>query len=175
MVAAGLVSILAAGIATGSLFLILEPGSGPAGTEVTGRTGSSGAFAAQVDPLAAYLVASAAGDAVTTADDPDLVRIGELVVDSAGNGQISFHVPDVEPGMYVLMVNCPSCALGSGGRTMLAVADFEVISSSPNTAASRTSAGWPPVGPLGAGLLAAAFTLIACGGSAPSGRHADRR
>jgi hypothetical protein len=70
---------------------------------------------------------------VATPDDPHLVQIGELVVDASGNGRISFHVPVVKPGNYVLMVFCPSCAATSAGRSMLAVAEFRVTPAPPST------------------------------------------
>jgi len=93
LAAAVLLSLLVVGSASGALFVILEPTSGPPGTEVTGRTGGDGAFASQVDPLPTYLVAKAAADSVTSPEDPGLIPIGELIVDEGGNGRISFLGP----------------------------------------------------------------------------------
>lgn len=128
-----LVSLLAVWPASAALFVILEPTAGPPGTDVTGRTGGEGAFASQVDPLPAYLAAKAAADAVTSPDDPRLIGIGALDVDATGNGKITFRVPQVEPGDYVVIVSCPSCAPFSAGRTIAPVADFRVTPSPPAT------------------------------------------
>jgi len=133
LAAAVLLSLLAVGSASAALFIVLEPTSGPPGTEVAGRTGGEGAFSTQVDPLPTYLVAKAAADSVSSPDDPGLIAVGELIVDAAGNGRISFRVPQVEPGDYVVIVFCPSCAPFSAGRTMAPVADFQVTSSPPAT------------------------------------------
>jgi len=133
LAAAVLLSLLVVGSASGALFVILEPTSGPPGTEVTGRTGGDGAFASQVDPLPTYLVAKAAADSVTSPEDPGLIPIGELIVDEGGNGRISFLVPQVEPGDYVVIAFCPSCAPFNAGWTMAPVADFHVTSSPPAT------------------------------------------
>jgi hypothetical protein len=113
-----------------SLFLLLKPASAPSGTEVDGRTAGSGAFTAGVEPLRAFLLAGTA-DAVTSPDDARLVEIGRLVVDAAGDGRISFRVPELEPSSYGVMVFCPSCAPTNAGRAMLWVANFEVTSASP--------------------------------------------
>lgn len=130
---AALMNLLAAWPASAALFVILEPTSGPPGTEVRGRTGGEGAFSTPVDPLPTFLVAEKVADSVTSPDDRGLIEIGRLVVDAAGNGQISFRVPQIEPGDYVVMVFCPSCAPFSAGRTMAAVADFGVTALPPPT------------------------------------------
>ena len=133
VIAAGLVSLLAAATTSASLFLILKPTSGLPGTEVAGRTSGSRAFAAQVEPLRTFLVTRTAADSVTSPNDARLVGIGRLVIDAAGVGRISFLVPEVDPGDYTVVVFCPSCAPFSAGRTMLPVADFTVTSGSPST------------------------------------------
>lgn len=127
------VVLFAVGPVSAALFVTLEPTSGPPGTEVTGRTGGERAFSTQVDPLPTYRVAKAAADTVTSPDGPGLVAIGELVVGAAGNGRSSFRVPQIEPGDYVLVVFCPSCAPFSAGRTMAPVADFRVTPAPPAT------------------------------------------
>lgn len=160
--AAALVSLLATVPVAAALYLILDPLSGPPGTEVTGRTGGEGAVATQVDPLPAYLVPAAAADAVTTPDDPRLVRIGELVVDASGNGRISFRVPHVEPGDYVVMVFCPGCAPFSAGRTMAPMADFYVTPPPPATDTTPVPPkGWQPLVLAGGALLLAGALLAA--------------
>lgn len=155
-------SLLAVGPASAALFVVLEPTSGPPGTQVTGRTGGEGAFSTQVDPLPTYLVAKGAADSATSPDDPGLIAIGELVVDAAGNGRISFSVPQVEPGDYVVIVFCPSCAPFSAGRTMAPVADFRVTSSLPATdTVPVDSVGWSGLSAVFAALLLLAVVLLA--------------
>ncbi len=162
LTAAALVSHLATVPAAASLYLILDPLSGPPATEVTGRTGGEGAFSTQVDPLQAYLVAAATADAVTSPDDPHLVRIGELVVDAAGNGRISFRVPHIEPGDYVVVAFCPSCSPSSAGRTMVPLADFQVTPSPPATDTVPVAPDeWSSLGLAGGALLLAGVLLAA--------------
>jgi hypothetical protein len=161
LVTAALLALAAAVPAVAALFVNLDPTSGPPGTEVTGRTGGEGAIAAQVDPLPAFLVVAATADSVTSPDDPNLIEIGELVVDAAGNGRISFRVPQIEPGDYVVMVFCPDCAPFSAGRTMAPVADFRVTPLPPATDTE-------PVAPDGVSvlLIVAGVVLLAGGLSA---------
>jgi hypothetical protein len=159
---AALLALLSAGPTAAALFLLLDPDSGPPGTEVTGQTGGEGAFATLVDPLPAYLVAAAAADSVTNPDDPNLVEIGELVVDASGNGEILFRVPQIEPGDYVVMVFCPSCAPFSAGRAMAPVADFRVTPSTPATdTAPAAPDGWFLFVLVGGVLLLVGVTLMA--------------
>ena len=141
--AATLAWLFTAASVMASLFVILDLTSAPAGARVTGTTAGQGAFAGQVDPLATYLVASAAADHVTSQDDVRLVDIGRLVVDTDGKG-------------------CPSCAATSSGRTMLPVADFRVTPSTPHT---DTVPSDPPRLPvpavLGSVLIAAVIGVVA--------------
>lgn len=160
---AGLALLSAAGIAIAALFLVLDRDSGPPGTRVAGRTGGNGAFATQVDPLSTYLVSQAAANQVTSPNDPRLIKIGRLVVDAARNGRITFVVPQIDPGRYVVMVECPSCAQFSAGRTMLSVADFRVTASPPatDTEPYRPVQGDGPWAVIGAGVLGVAAVLVA--------------
>jgi hypothetical protein len=160
--AALLVWLLTAGSVIASLAIVLDPTSAPAGARVMGRTGGEGAFSSQVDPLATYLVASAAADQVTSANDTRLVEVGRLVVDSGGNGQIVFVVPGVDPGPYVVMVHCPTCAATSFGRTMLPVADFRVTAAAPSTDTGPSDPPRPPnLGAFGTVLIAAVLGVVA--------------
>jgi hypothetical protein len=131
-------------VASAALVLILAPASGPPGTVVLGHTAGQGAFPTAVDPLLTYLVRAAAADGIVDARDPRLIEVGKLVVDRAGNGHIRFVVPAVDAGPYVVMVHCPSCALYSRGRTILPVADFEVIQALPRTDVPSQSSPGPP-------------------------------
>jgi hypothetical protein len=158
---AGLGLFLAAGTAIAALVLVLDRDSGPPGTRVTGQTAYNGAFATHVDPLSTYLVSQAAADGVTSPNDPHLIKIGRLVIDAARNGRITFDVPPVDPGSYVVMVQCPSCAQFNAGRTMLPVADFRVTASPPATDTEPRpvpgNTGWEVIG---AGVLGAAVVLV---------------
>lgn len=87
-----------------------------------------------------------------------------------GSGRISFVVPKLEPGDYVLMVFCPSCAPTSAGTTMLEVADFTVTPSPPTT---DTLPSTPPSSFAVVGLVAA--LLAAVGGLAVVRRTGRRR
>ena len=160
--AASLAWLFTAASVMAALFVVLDRTSAPAGARVTGTTAGHGAFARQVDPLATYLVASAAADQVTSADDARLVDIGRLAVDADGNGRIAFVVPRLDPGPYVIMVHCPSCAAFSFGRTMLPVADFRVTPSAPYTDTGPSDLPRLPVpGALGMVLIAAVIGVIA--------------
>src|SRR5947207_1390525 len=158
---AGLALLLSAGAAIAALFLVLDHDSGPPGTRVAGQTGGAGAFDTQVDPLPTYLVSNDAANEVTSSNDSHLIKIGRLVVDSARNGRITFIVPEVDPGSYVVMVECPSCAQFSAGRTMLPVADFRVTASPPATSTepNRPVQGNTPWPMIGAGILGGAAFL----------------
>ena len=160
--AASLAWLFTAASVMAALFVVLDRTSAPAGARVTGTTAGHGAFARQVDPLATYLVASAAADHVTSPDDARLVDIGRLAVDADGNGRIAFVVPRLDPGPYVIMVHCPSCAAFSFGRTMLPVADFRVTPSAPYTDTGPSDLPRLPVpGALGMVLIAAVIGVIA--------------
>jgi hypothetical protein len=115
-------------VVSASLFLVLTESSGPAGNVVQGRTAGNGAFTGQVAPLDTYFVKQAVADNVASANDSRLVTVGQLVVDAQGNGTITFVVPNLFPGAYSLMVNCPSCAQFSipPGQVMAWVADFTI-------------------------------------------------
>jgi hypothetical protein len=58
--------------------------------------------------------------------NPDLTRVGQLVVDAEGNGSLGFRVPDIRPGLYQLFVLCRTCAPFSAGRSLISVAEFRV-------------------------------------------------
>lgn len=162
-VAASLMLLVTVGSVQAALFLILDPVSGPPGTHVSGRTGGEGAFSSQVDPLTSYLVASDSAGLVTSPDDAGLIEIGQLVVDPAGNGRITFVVPRIDPGSYVVMVHCPSCAPFSSGSVMAVVADFQVTPSAPNTdtAPDAPALRGPDPAVLGTFLIATALAVLA--------------
>jgi hypothetical protein len=159
---AGLALFLASGTAVASLVLVLDRDSGPPGTRVTGRTGGNGAFATTVDPVATYLVERPAADHVTSPNDTHLIRIGRLIVDAARNGRITFIVPRVDPGSYVVMVRCRSCAQFSAGRTMIPVASFRVTSPLPATDVepAHPVRGDTSMAAIGSGVVGTAMVVV---------------
>lgn len=62
--------------------------------------------------------------------DDNLVPVGLLEVNGVGNGRIDFEVPDIDPGGYVVIVSCPSCAPYSAGRELLPAGEFRVLGNS---------------------------------------------
>lgn len=162
-VAASLVWLVTVGSVQAALFLILDPVSGPPGSRVSGQTGGEGASSSQVDPLTSYLVASASAGLVTSPDDARLIEIGQLVFDPAGNGRITFVVPRIDPGSYVVIVHCPPCAPFSSGSVMAVVADFQVTPSPPNTdtAPEAPALRGPDPAVLGTLLIATALAVLA--------------
>lgn len=133
------VSLLFASTASASLWLILSQTSGPSGTVVTGHTGGNGAFLGPVDPLPTFFVSQAIADSVTSPDDPRLVLVGQMRVDANGDGRITFTVPSLPPGSYVLTAYCFPCAKYSipAGRVMATVALFRITAGPPNTALAQ--------------------------------------
>lgn len=117
-IAIAIASLVVAAPTYAALFLVLDPVSGPPGSDVTGRTAGQGAFSSQVDPLRTFFVHHSIAESVASPDDSTLVEVGELVVDEAGNGEIHFRVPQVDPGDYVVIAYCPPCAAFSAGRAM---------------------------------------------------------
>lgn len=160
MVAVVALAVLAPSVAA-SLFLVLDPPSGPPGTRVIGVTGGRGAASlAAGSTLDAYLAPAAASPGAT--DDPSLIRIGGLVVDAAGDGRIKFAVPVVAAGPVSLYVFCPPCAPASAGRTLLWVGDFRVTVDAPatDTVISRDGGSWDGIGIIGAGVVLAGLGLL---------------
>jgi hypothetical protein len=155
-----ILSLLLTSVASASLFLVLTESRGPAGTVVRGHTGGNHAFAQQVPPLPTSFVDQATAESVVSPDDVRLIRVGELVVDAAGNGTITFVVPSLPPGPYALMVYCPSCAQYSvpPGQMMARVADFTITPDPPNTAIARREVSLATI--VGAILLAGALSML---------------
>jgi hypothetical protein len=112
--------------ASASLWLELEPRKAPPLAVVHARTIGSGAvLAARDSQLDVYLAPVKAGQI----DDPlseDLTPIGQMVVDSNGNGTIDFQVPQLPAGKYEVMLWCPPCAQYSAGRKLLGAGTFRV-------------------------------------------------
>ncbi|MPZ13895.1 MAG: hypothetical protein GEU73_05650 [Chloroflexi bacterium] len=80
----------------------LDPRRGTPGAIVEGRYPLLFAYvrARAVD----LFLLPADGQTVTSASDPRLVPLGQLLPDANKHGRISFTVPEVEPGSYVLIM-----------------------------------------------------------------------
>lgn len=150
--------------AQAALWLDISPSSAVPGTSVSGRTIGNGSLQlVGATALPAWLVnaelwkrhESIAGS----------TSIGELTPDRKSNGRVSFVVPEVRPGNYLVVVQCDACASHSGWRTTFPVGEFVVRD--PNRplagAVAAASDGPMTVGVLaigGALVLAIAFGLI---------------
>lgn len=106
-----------------------------------------------------------AADTAQGPEDPRLVTIGELVANDRCIGRLSFIVPDVPAGNYVLVAHCAECRPGmvffdtcdpkpelaeqaDGRGTVFTVGQFTVAS---GAALSRT--GSPLLPAIGSALL----------------------
>lgn len=113
-----------------------------------------------------------AADTARGPNDPRLVSIGELVAKKRCVGRLSFTVPDVAAGDYVLVAHCAECTPGmvwfddcgrqdpelaeeaSGPGTVFTVGEFTV------TAGSRLARTGPLIVPaLGGAILLAALGM----------------
>jgi hypothetical protein len=111
--------IATATAAEASLFLEFDRTHGRPGTVVHVRTAGNGACAVCPDRLRLFFAEASIADEITSPNDPRLVHVGRLRVDSQGNGRGRLTVPLVPTGRYIVMTYCKPCAPGSGGRTML--------------------------------------------------------
>jgi hypothetical protein len=109
----------AATAAEASLFLEFDRTSGRPGTIVHVHTAGDGACVVCPHRLRLYFAEASIADEITSPDDPRLVRVGRLRVDTLGNARGKLTVPLVSRGRYVVMTYCKPCAPGSGGRAML--------------------------------------------------------
>lgn len=157
--------LLSAGRADAALFLVFSPDSGPSGILVRAVTGGEGALGSSTPvsvPIPIYLVPAAGADAVpATAGSADQLErtsavtlIGSLRSDAAGNGSLTFRVPNLAPGRYVAVAFCTQCARYSAGRTVVPVGEFEVIP-------SRVPPAGAPWAALVVGLLVMLVVLAA--------------
>lgn len=169
---------LAGGPAGASLFVVLEPASGPPGTEVTGRTGGEGALAGTSDvSLPVFLVAQGVASDIpgrfdgtdALAADGRLLPIGDLVGDPEGNGLLEFAVPELPPGRYELFAYCPSCERYSRGRNLSPVGEFQVTDP-----AGRYSTHFSPWPLLTAVMFVGLIALAALVGKRRARRDQDR-
>jgi hypothetical protein len=164
LVVAGLLSLVVVSGARAALYLVLTPDAGAAGQVILGRTGGDGAFPSVSDSLPAYLVNEARADGVRESDDAGLTAIGALEVDQEGNGTLSFVIPDLEPGPYVVILDCAGCAEFSSGRVMVPVADL-LITAAPDAAAFACPVTLPNGSPFPPGGGSFSFA----GGAPPPG------
>jgi hypothetical protein len=115
--------------ASAALFFTFSRTSASPGQPVTVRTAGDGALAlipSDSPPLRVFLVRDDDIDAIASPDDARLISLGELNVDSDGNGTLTFDVPDVPAGSYRTLVHCVGCAPHSAGREIAPTGPFEV-------------------------------------------------
>jgi hypothetical protein len=156
--------------ASASLWLEVEPRKAPPLAVVHARTIGSGAVLAATDSqLDVYLAPVKAGQI----DDPlseDLTPIGQMVVDSNGDGTIDFQVPQLPAGKYQVILWCPPCAKYSAGRKLLAAGTFRVAEpaavpgSGPALAPEGSTSRTPWVLVLSVGVLGALLLLLVIAG-----------
>ena len=110
--------------ASASLFFLFQPATATAGDIVTVRLGGTPAgFTLDQrerpfqNGIRLYLVPSSAAADVKSRFDERLHFIGRIVPDRRSRGVLSFTVPPVDTGQYVLASWCPACAKNSFGRT----------------------------------------------------------
>ena len=105
--------------AEASLFLEFDRTHGRPGTVVHVHTAGEGACTVCPHRLRLWFAEASIADEITSPDDPRLVRVGRLRVDTQGNARGRLTVPLVPNGRYTVMTYCKPCAPGSGGRSML--------------------------------------------------------
>lgn len=128
--------------AAASLYFAFDPASAPPGEPIVAHTIGDGAFGIKIRStrLPAYLLPRG-----TKLEGQDLgrapsVSIGDIIVDSRGDGSISFVVPDLAAGEYQLVVHCEPCRqFGFTPTADLTAGSFSVSANPPNTAAAAAS------------------------------------
>jgi hypothetical protein len=154
--------------ASASLWLEVEPRKAPPLGVVHARTIGSGAVLAATDSqLDVYLAPVKAGQ-IDDLLSEDLTPIGQMVVDSNGDGTIDFQVPQLPAGKYEVILWCPPCAKYSAGRKLLVAGTFRVTEpaavprsgpAAPASVASTSRTPWVLV--LSVGVLGALLLLLA--------------
>ena len=151
--------VIAAPTAGAAIALSFTPASAPPGAEVT-LTSEGMALGDPESGFNLYLAPSQrVADAVTGPDrprHPALVPLGHFDGEMASGQSVTFTVPDVDAGRYVMVVHC-ECD-GAGG-TISAVEEFEVASGVP---IPRTNAPTAILALVAAALIGAgALALLA--------------
>jgi hypothetical protein len=141
-----------------SAAVYLEPFrvSGPPGTVIHARTPSFG-LSGIGRSLAAFLAPADAN--VSSPQSPGLTPLGQLRLDQKGIGTLTFRIPDVPPGSYVVVLHCEACAANSFGRTMATVQEVTIEHALPGT--DRSPVTWRQSDGSPAGLLIAAIMGVA--------------
>ena len=113
-----------ASTASAALFVLFKPTSASSGDLVTVRLGGTAASFTLEErqkpfkkAIRLYLAPSGAAGDVRSRLDNRLHFIGSIVPDRNGRGILTFKVPPVETGAYVVAAWCPGCATFSFGRT----------------------------------------------------------
>lgn len=113
-----------AATANGALFFLFRPAAATAGNVVTVRLGGTPAAFTLADrqrpfrkPMRLYVAPSAVAAEVRSRFDRRLHFVGALVPDRDGRGVLTFRVPPLDSGAYVVAAWCPECARTSFGKT----------------------------------------------------------
>lgn len=126
VVAVGVVVVAAtlALSAHAALFFLFKPTAATSGDLVTvrlGETPSNFTLDQRVEPfqrpIRLYLVPNPSAGEISTRFDPRLHFIGRLISDRNSRGILTFTVPPLDTGTYVVAGWCPGCAEFSLGRT----------------------------------------------------------
>jgi hypothetical protein len=107
-----------------SLAVSFDTESGSPGSEIRMRTIGEGACQLCPPTLPLFFVAATSVDTVRSPSDPLLTPVGQLHIDSQGNGSASIVLPRLTPGQYMVMAYCEPCAATSAGRRMLPIGPF---------------------------------------------------
>src|SRR2546429_7455032 len=96
----------AATAAEASLFLEFDRTSGRPGTIVHVHTAGDGACVVCPPRLRLWFAEASVADEITSPDDPRLVSVGGLRVDTRGNARGRLTVPLVPHGRYLVQTDC---------------------------------------------------------------------
>lgn len=134
--------------ASAAIWLELDPGRGVPGSIVRGHTVGPAMSLIPSRSLSLFWADETAAQA-TQPNSSQLLFIGDLVGDEANVGRITFPVPDVPPGRYVLIAHCRECAANG---TSFHVGQFVVLPTQVSDAAmlsltsSPSALMWVPIG-----------------------------
>lgn len=140
--------LLSSDHAAAAIAVEVDPSEAPTGATVVATTVDESLAMIPSGRLALFLAPTQrAADTARGTNDPRLVSIGELMANERCIGRLSFTVPDVAAGKYVLLAHCAECTTGmvfddscspdpelaeqaSGPGTFITVGEFTVTAGS---------------------------------------------
>lgn len=148
--------MLTAVAATASLWVDFEPSEASPGAEVTaatiGQESETGALANLGPDDVVVLYLGEEQDEIDGPASPEAIRVGQLEIDQAGHGRLTFTVPDIGPGSYVAYMHCQDCSFDAEGLSFAPAGAFEVA-----------EAELPATGGVSTGALAVSASLLLAG------------